>query len=149
MWDMRPIYSAIRAPTKLTIAAAVALLLTSGTAGAQLGILTPSPALGVPNASTVGGTGIPMGATELGIGGLSPAPLGVTPSAPPVGPSMSNATMGMTGTAAPFGSGLSPSVSPPASFSLAPPTFGITNFGVGGLQSLPGSPRSGSAGTDH
>jgi hypothetical protein len=146
MQDMRPIYYAIRAPEKLTIA--VALLLVSGTARAQLGVLTPSLALGVPNGLAVGGTGIPLGATELGIGGLSPAPLGVTPSASPVGPSMADTTMGLIGTAPAFGSGLSPNVSPPAGFSPAPPTFGITNFGVGGLQSLPGSSLSGSAGAD-
>jgi hypothetical protein len=39
-----------------------------------------------------------MGATELGSGGLSPAPLSVTPGISPVSPSMPSATMGLAPT---------------------------------------------------
>jgi hypothetical protein len=133
--DARLIYSVTK---KLTIAAAVALLFVSGAARAQLGSLTPNPSLGIAGSrSTVGGTGIPIGATQLPDRGLSPAPLGVTPGAAPVGSNMPNTI------------GLGPNIPTPGSFAPAAPTFGITNFGAGGVQSLPGSPRSGTAGTDH
>jgi hypothetical protein len=149
---MRLIYSLTGVPKKLTIAAAVALLFVSGAARAQLGSLTPNPSLGIPGSgSTVGSTGIPIGATQLPDRGLSPVPLGVTPGVAPVGSNLPNTTIGttgITGTGLALGNGFSPNVSPPGSFSPAAPTFGITNFGAGGVQSLPGSPRSGSAGID-
>lgn len=124
----------LRAATALS-AAAIALLLASGAADAQ-----------------IGPTGIPMGATELPDAGLSRAPFGVAPGLSPIAPATPNATMGMTGfsgsTVAPA-MGMSPGISPPGGFSSAPPSFGITNFGTDGLQALPGSPRTGTAGTDH
>src|SRR5260370_42590455 len=67
------------------LAATAALLVTSGAALAQLnGTNGGSPLLGVPGnaAPAVGGTGIPFGATQLGVGGLSPPPLAATGLAP-------------------------------------------------------------------
>lgn len=156
MQDMRPTSCAIRASKKLTVAVAVALLLASGTARAQLGSPTPGLSLGTPGTgSVVGGTGIPMGATELGGSGLSPAPLGVVPGTSPVVPNLPGTPLGLgstssmtPGTVPSLGSGLSPPVSPPSGFGPPAPTFGITNFGTGGVQALPGTPRSGSGGVD-
>ena len=148
MLDMRPIYCATRASKKLAIAAAVSLLLATGTALAQVGSPTLSPSLGIPGAgSIVNGTGIPMGATELGGNGLSPGTLGVMPGTSPVNPSIPSTTM-MSGSTPSLGGGLSPGVSSPSGFGPSSSTFGITNYGVGGVQSLPGSPFSGSAGND-
>src|SRR5258708_33397748 len=69
----------------VALAATAALLLTSGAALAQLnGTNGGSPLLGVPGnaAPAVGGTGIPFGATQLGVGGLSPPPPAATRLAP-------------------------------------------------------------------
>jgi hypothetical protein len=145
----------------VALAATAALLLTSGAVLAQLnGMNGGSPLLGVPGnaAPAVGGAGIPFGATELGAGGLSPMPLGATSGLAPFGSSMTGtATMGgigATGTTTPgiagstssLGSGLSPGVMPPTALSLGIPTQtpgvqtpGVTNYGVGGMQRLPGS----------
>jgi hypothetical protein len=144
MQNMRPFHSRM-----LIIAGALALLLASGDARAQIGGPLPGTSLGVPGTgSSVGGTGIPIGATELGSTGLSPAPLSAIPGITPTSPSMPSATMPSTSTTPSFGSGLSPGVSPPGGYGPSPPSFGITNFGVGGTQALPGSPRSGRGGTD-
>jgi hypothetical protein len=156
MRDMRTVHYVTRAPRRLAVAAAVALLLATATAGAQIGSATLGPSLGVPGTGLVAGrTGIPMGATELGSGGLSPGPFSTMPGIFPVTPSVPNTTMGlgpnstmMSGTTPSLGTGLSPGVVPPSGFSPASPTYGITNYGVGGLQALPGSPVSGSAGVD-
>jgi hypothetical protein len=140
----------------IALVATAALLLTSGTALAQLnGMNGGSPSLGVPGnaAPAVGGTGIPFGSTELGAGGLSPMPLGTTSGLAPVGSSMTGSTtmggIGATGTTTPsiagstssLGSGLSPGVMPPTALSPGMPTQtpGVTNFGVGGMQRPPGS----------
>ena len=148
MRDMRPIYCATRASKELAVAAAVSFLLATGTALAQVGSPMLGPSLGIPGAgSMVGGPGIPMGATELGSNGLSPAPFGVMPGTSPVTPSMPSTTM-MSGTTPALGTGLSPGVLSPSGFGPSSSTFGITNYGVGGVQPLPGSPRSGSAGND-
>lgn len=144
MKDPMPVYLTMRGSVKLMVAAAVALVVVGGTARAQLGSLMPIPSLGMPgNSLSVGGTGIPLGATELPDSGLSPSPLGASA----IAPTMPTTSMAITG-AVP-GNGLSSNVSPPGSFAPAAPSFGITNFGTGGVQSLPGSPRSGSAGFDH
>jgi hypothetical protein len=152
MRDMRLTSSAISAPKKPTIAAVVALLLVSATAHAQLGSPTSTSSLGLPgNALTVGGTGIPIGATQLPDRGLSPAPLGTLGVAPVGSSSMPNtmsSTTRITGGATVLGNGLSSSVSSQGSFAPASPSFGITNFGTRGVQSLPGSPRSGATGND-
>ncbi len=140
----------------VALAATAALLLTSGAALAQLnGMNGGSPLLGVPGnaAPAVGGTGIPFGSTELGAGGLSPMPLGATSGLVPFGSSMTGTTtmggIGATGTTMPgiagltssLGNGLSPGVMPPTTLSPGMPTQtpGVSNFGVGGIQRLPGS----------
>lgn len=141
----------------LALAATAALLLTSGAAFAQIaGMNGGSPSLGVPGnaAPAVGGTGIPFGSTELGGGGLSPPPLGTIPGLTPFGSGTTGTTtmgggLGATGTTTPglagstpsLGSGLSPGVMPPTALSPGMPTqtFGVSNFGVGGMQRLPGS----------
>jgi len=152
MQDMRRSYGSTRVPRKLAVAAAVALLLASGNARAQLP--TQGLSLGIPDTgSRIGGTGIPMGATEFGAGGLSPPPLGVVPGTSPLSSSMPGTTTGlgapgsmMFGTDPSLGSGLSPGVSPPSGFGPPPPSYGITNYGTGGVQPLPGSPLSGARG---
>jgi len=139
----------------LALAATAALLLTSGAALAQLtGMNGGLPSLGVPSnaAPAVGGTGIPFGTTELGVGGLSPMPLGATSGLAPSSSSitgMGSVGLGATGTTTPgiagstssLGSGLSPGVMPPTALSpgAATQTSGVTNYGVGGMQRLPGS----------
>lgn len=148
MRDMRPFYDVTRASRQLAVAAAVALLLATTTAGAQIGSPTLGPSLGVPGTgSIVGRAGIPMGATELGSGGLSPGPSSTMPGIFPVTPSMSNTTLGlapnstmMSGTTPSLGTGLSPGVMPPSSLNSPSPTYGFTNYGFGGTQALPGSP---------
>jgi hypothetical protein len=119
-------------------------------------------------APAVGGTGIPFGSTELGAGGLSPPPPAATSGLAPFGSSVTGTTgigggLGATGTTTPgiggstpsLGSGLSPGVMPPTTLSPGIPTQtpgvptqtpgvttqtpGVTNFGVGGMQRLPGS----------
>jgi hypothetical protein len=148
MREVRPIHWTIRAPVTLTVAAAMALVLAGGAVRAQVGSLGPNPPLGMPGSDFgVGATGLPMGATELPDSGLSPAPPGVTLGTSPVAPNMPSTSMAVTGAGA-LGNGLGPNVSLPGSFAPAAPSFGITNFGTGGVQSLPGSPRSGSAGFD-
>jgi hypothetical protein len=103
--------------TRLTvIALAVAFLLPSAAAEAQLG---------TPNTSAFGSSaGIPLGSTELNSPGLSPL------SSPPGVP----APLGGMGST--MGAGLSPLTTAPAP-SYAP---GVTNYGTGGMQPLPGSP---------
>jgi hypothetical protein len=145
-----------RQARRVTLAATAVLLLTSGAALAQLnGMNGGSPLLGVPGnaAPAVGGTGIPFGSTELGAGGLSPMPLGPSSGLAPFGSSTTGTTtmggFGATGTTTPgiagstssLGSGLSPGVMPPTALSPGTPTRTpfVTNFGVGGIQRLPGS----------
>ena len=145
---------------KLAPLMAAAVLLTSGGAHAQLGTSiggVTSPNIGTPSASPLGASsGIPFGATQLGTGGLSPAPIGVTPGFAPSGSSsagtVGTAGIGATGTIMPgigstssLGNGLSPAV-PPGSTALSPglstPARGVTNYGADGTQALPGSPVS-------
>ncbi len=136
----------------VALAATAALLLTSGAALAQLnGTNGGSPLLGVPGnaAPAVGGTGIPFGATQLGVGGLSPPPLAATGLAPFGSGTSVGGGLGATGTMTPgiagstssLGTGLSPGVSPPTALSPGMPTQtqGVSNFGIGGIQRLPGS----------
>jgi hypothetical protein len=140
----------------IALSVAAALLVTSGVAFAQLNPMPGgSPALGVPGiaAPTVGGTGIPLGSTELSAGGLSPVPLGASPGLTPFGSSTTvtttlgglgatgTTTSGIAGSMSSLGSGLSPGVTPPTGLSLGMPTQtpGVTNYGVGGMQRLPGS----------
>jgi hypothetical protein len=119
MRDMRLTSSVINVRKKPTITAVVALLLVSGAAHAQLGSSTSNPSLGIlGNTLTVGGGGIPIGATELPDGGLSPAPPGVAPVGSSM-PNTMNSTMGVTGSAAALGNGLSPSVPAQGGFATA------------------------------
>jgi hypothetical protein len=141
----------------LVLAATAALLLMDGTALAQLaGMNGGSPSLGVPGiaAPAVAGTGIPFGATELGTGGLSPLPLGAIPFGSSMTGALGTAGLGTTGMAMPgiagstslLGNGLSPGVMPPGytvpSPGGGPLLPGITNYGIGGMQRLPGSPST-------
>jgi hypothetical protein len=145
---------------KLAPLTVAAVLLTSGGAHAQLGTSNggmTSPNIGTPSASPPGASsGIPFGATQLGTGGLSPAPIGATSGFVPSGSSsvgtMGTAGIGATGTLMPgigstssLGNGLSP-VTPPGSTSLSPglqtQARGVTNYGADGTQALPGSPVS-------
>jgi hypothetical protein len=146
-----------RQARRVTLVATAVLLLTCGAALAQLnGMNGGSPLLGVPGntAPAVGGTGIPFGSTELGVGGLSPMPLGATTGLAPFGLGIPGSTsigggLGITGSTMPgiagstssLGSGLSPGVMPPTALSPALPTQtpGVSNFGVGGIQRSPGS----------
>lgn len=123
---------------KLAPLTAAVVILTSGAAYAQ-----------------VARTGIPLGATEMGAGGLSPPPfvttsglgvstsgLGVTTS----GPGLGTTTLGVTGPAPSFGNGLAPGLTQPGSTALSPvmaPTVTnrrVTNYGPGGTQLPPGTP---------
>lgn len=112
----------------LALVAATAMLVTSGTAFAQLAPMNggPSSSLGVPgNSAPVGGTGIPFGATSLGTAGLSPPPLGATTGLAPSASGMTSglgtaglgvagmAMSGSAGSTSSFGNGLSPGVMPP------------------------------------
>ena len=134
---------------KLAPFTAAVVILTSGTAYAQLGTLNgggmTSLNPGMPSASSpVAGTGIPLGATELGTSGLSPPPFATTS-----GLGVGTTTPGVAGPMSLFGNGLGPGVIPPGSTALSPgmpmQTPGITNpritnYGPGGTQRPPGSP---------
>lgn len=148
---MRQASAIARLLRKLAPLMAAVVLLASGGAHAQLGTLnggTTSPNPGMLGASPpVGSSGIPFGAVELGTGGLSPAPFAPSfPNSTFSGPS--NTGIGVGGSS--LGSGLSPTLAPPGFPALAPtgtsagprsPT--ITNYGFGGMQTPPGSPRNG------
>lgn len=112
------------------------LLSTGGAANAQLGVPAtglPSLGLGTPGALSPTGAGIPLGAVELGTAGLSP-PLGTPPFAVPVTPGLSSGTSG-------FGS--SPAMISPLGPASPASGMGITNYGVGGMQTLPGNASGG------
>jgi hypothetical protein len=114
--------------TRLTvIALAFTFLLPSAVAEAQLG---------TPGASAFGtGAGIPLGATELNSPGLSPL------SSPPGVPAPLSGLSSAGGMSSTMGTGPSPSASAPTpSFDPSPSGFGVTNYGTGGMQPLPGSP---------
>jgi hypothetical protein len=87
----------------LALAAAAALLLTSGTAFAQFATNGGAPSLDTAGNATpaVGATGIPFGATETGGGGLSPVPFDTTTGLAPMGSDVSSAMgtggLGVTG----------------------------------------------------
>jgi hypothetical protein len=121
--------------------AAVSLLML-GTAAAQVGGVTggigtgstfnstglPSLFAGTGARAPVGGTGIPLGATGLATGGLSPLPSttaipGLAPVTPMSMPAIGSSIPGLAG---PSGSGSA-----------------FTGFGPGGMQPLPGSPGNG------
>ena len=154
MPDKRPICIGIRKALKPTFVAMIALFVVNGAAHAQFGNMTPNPQLGMPsNGLAVGRIGIPMGSTEMPVGGLSPAPLSPILGTSPIAPNtampstvLPGTAVGATGSSAAPGLGLSPTVSPPTGFGSVPPSYGITNFGTGGLQALPGSPFSGAIG---
>lgn len=127
----------------LSVTTAAVSLLMLGTAAAQVGgvaggIGTGSSLGGAGSASlfgtgsrpAIGSAGIPMGATELGTGGLSPPPAatgipGTAPVTPMPTPGIAGSVPGLAG--APFGSV-------------------ITGYGPGGMQPLPGSPGAGGFG---
>jgi hypothetical protein len=112
------------------------LLATGGSARAQLGSPAtglPSFGLGTPGAPSPLGTGIPLGAVELGTAGLSP-PVGATPFAVPVAPGLSGGASGF---------GPSPAMVSPLGPASSGSGMGITNYGVGGMQTLPGSASGG------
>ncbi|HYZ62552.1 MAG TPA: hypothetical protein VE650_08860 [Acetobacteraceae bacterium] len=81
----------------LALAAAAALMLTSGTAFAQLGTNPAALSAGAnPSAeSPVGPTGLGFGATQTGGGGLSPEPSDTTSAVGALGSNVSS-TMGMS-----------------------------------------------------
>jgi hypothetical protein len=113
------------------------LLSTGGIAEAQIGSPTtglPSPGLGTPGIPSPLGVGVPLGAVELGTAGLSP-PVVATPFAVPVTP-------GLSGGASGFGS--SPTTLSPLGPAPSASGMGITNYGVGGMQALPGNASGGS-----
>jgi hypothetical protein len=154
---MRKASAIARVLRKLAPLMAAVVLLASGGAHAQLGTLnggTTSPNPGMLGASPpVGSSGIPFGAVELGTGGLSPAPFAPSfPSSTFSGPSIPSNTgigVGAVGGST-LGSGLSPTLAPPGFPALAPTGTGagprsptITNYGFGGMQTPPGSPRNG------
>ncbi len=99
---------------KILIAGSLLLVLSAGPSFAQLAPLTPTaPAMGATSplglpgtTSPVGAVGIPLGATELSPGGVSPMPLDPTVSADPcLGGGLS--ASGMSGTVSTFdGSGV-------------------------------------------
>ena len=136
MNDQSIVASLLARLASLTLAA---ILVTSGVAEAQLATPNaglPSFGLGVPGASSsLGGVGIPLGATEMSTSGLSPSP----------SPGLSVTTPGLVGSPAngigvPTVGGLSPMLpwygySPPSANGMGP-----TNYGTGGMQSLPGTP---------
>jgi hypothetical protein len=110
------------------IALAFALVLPTAAAEAQLG---------TPNTSALNsGAGIPLGSTELNSPGLSPL------SSPPGVPAPLSGFPSAGGMGSTMGTGLSPlTTAPTPSFgSSAPSGLGVTNYGTGGIQPLPGSP---------
>ena len=107
----------------LALAAAAALLLTSAAGMAQsVGTSFGAATLGVPSAAAPGvsGSGIPLGAMELGDTGLSPSPFGIDSTLTAPGPDLTGSLdappLGMPGAAglgaSPTG-GLSPGVMGP------------------------------------
>lgn len=159
---MRKTTAIVRVLGKLAPLMAAVVLLASGGAQAQFGVPnggTTSPNPGMLGASPpVGSSGIPFGAVELGTGGLSPAPFAPSfPSSSPLSSSIPSNTglgVGALGSSSlgvsSLGSGLSPTPAQPG-FSALPPTGTaaglrsptITNYGFGGMQALPGTPRIG------
>jgi hypothetical protein len=133
---------------------AAVLLLVSGGAHAQLGTLNngfSSPNLGLPSVSPPGTTStIPLGATQLNPGGLSPAPFAAMPGLPFSSPGVAgNIGMGaVAGSGSSSGTGLSPMPAPgfpaltPSGTAPGLAFPNITNFGAGGMQPLPGSPST-------
>lgn len=152
---MRRQIAIARVLKKLVPLTAAVVLLTSGGAYPQLGGLNSGINPGMPGASPpVGRSGIPLGAVELGTGGLSPAPLGATSGLAPFGSSIPSNTGVGIGAETSLGSGLSPTPAPSGFPALAPTGTGagprspnltpnITNYGFGGFQSLPGTSRNG------
>jgi hypothetical protein len=134
---------------KLAPLTAAAVLAISGGAHAQLGALNSgmtqlNSGMNSASPSAVGG-GIPLGAVELGTGGLSPAaPLATLPGLSPSSPSNTGMGMGAGGGSS-LGFGLSPTL---PSTGLAPTGTGagsgFTNYGPGGTQVLPGTSGRGS-----
>lgn len=109
---------------------AAAVLLSAGGALAQVGMPNSgmmSPNLGVPGAATSPptGSGIPLGASSLGTGGLSPmAPLAMTPGSSLLSQGFpSNTGLGM-GTGSSLGGSLSPTLAPSAPPGF--PSLGVT-----------------------
>jgi len=84
-----------------TAAITVAILLSCGASYAQTAMSTPgmgatSP-LGIPGSSGATGTGIPLGATEIDPGGISPVPSNTMNSASACTPSNTTGGSSMTG----------------------------------------------------
>jgi hypothetical protein len=137
---------------KLAPLTTAAVLVISAGAHAQLGAPNGSMTQlnsGMSSASpSAAGSGIPLGAVELGTSGLSPAaPLSTLPGLFPSSPSFpSNTGMGIgAGGGSSLGFGLSSTLPPTG---LAPTGTGagpaVTNFGPGGTQPLPGTSGRGS-----
>lgn len=140
----------------------------TGLGGAGLSPVLPNTTFGIaPSGSNVtsnmGTGGLGLGATQTSNAGLSPVPLDTTLGLPPLGSdvtgTMSTGAMstgglaapatampGVIGSTSPPGSGLSPVTMGQGSSALSPGTStqapGVTNFGVGGVRPLPGSPGS-------
>jgi hypothetical protein len=102
---------------------------TSGICNANTSSAAASATMSSPSPTSVSRTGIPLGAVELGTGGLSGT---LVPSSPVL--TMSPAPIvAMPGSSAP----LSTTGSSPTFTTLSPSA--ITNYGTAGLQPLPGS----------
>ncbi|HEX9461528.1 MAG TPA: hypothetical protein VGB82_02925 [Alphaproteobacteria bacterium] len=134
---------------------AAAVLLASGAAFAQVGTMnggTMSPNLGMPSMSPslppVGGTNIPMGASGLGTGGLSPLTTPGFSSSSPSFPGTSGLGVGAgtslsmgsglsMGSSSSLGTGLSPNLTPnglaPGFPTPSSPAFGFPSQTPGGL----------------
>lgn len=131
----------------LALLVTAALFLISGSAHAQLGTSN----LGVPSSSLPGTTSsILLGALQLNPAGLSPPPFAAAPGlpSPTLGAAGNLGMGGIAGGGLSTGAGLSPMPTPGAP-ALAPSgttpglTFrNITNFGPGGMRSVPGSPSN-------
>ena len=130
----------------------LATVFDGGTTGTASGTCTAGPNLASPTASAssptgmsagapVGRVGIPMGSTELGAGGLSPAPLDVTGTAS-VSSMLSTSTSSMgtstSSLATTFGSAAAPSAAPAAttasSVSSSSPSASTGTTSGGGRQ---------------
>lgn len=117
----------------ILLLAAAALPAASGGAAAQLaGLGSGSPVLGVPAAPTASPVHIPLGATALGTGGLSPLPGAASPATAPLG---GNSASTMDGLPSTMGTGLSPAPMAPWGSGTG---SSMTGSDLGGMQVMPG-----------